>query len=72
MHGIRPRQKVTQADWKGYMAARAERAKDDTLIRFFDTPIPDPETPLSEVPLVALDMETTGLDERRHAIVSIG
>ena len=72
MHGIRPRQKVTQADWQGYMAARAERAQDEMLKRFFDTPMPDPDTPLSEVPMVALDMETTGLDERRHAIVSIG
>ena len=72
MHGIRPRQKVTQADWASYMEARAERAQDEMLKRFFNTPMPDPDTPLSEVPMVALDMETTGLDERRHAIVSIG
>ncbi|NGO90234.1 MAG: 3'-5' exonuclease [Halomonas sp.] len=72
MHGIRPRQKVTQVDWAGYMAARAQRAQDEALQRFFRTPLPDPETPLAQVPMVALDLETTGLDERRHGIVSVG
>lgn len=72
MLDIRPRQKITQADWKGYMAQRAQQAKNPALQQFFGTPLPDPETPISEVPMVALDMETTGLDERRHAIVSIG
>tara|TARA_R110002049_G_scaffold78975_1_gene201530 strand:+ start:897 stop:1622 length:726 start_codon:yes stop_codon:yes gene_type:complete len=72
MRGIRPRQKITQADWAGYMAQRAERASSPALQQFFSTPLPDPETPIAEVPMVALDMETTGLDERRHAIVSIG
>lgn len=32
----------------------------------------DPETPLSEVPLVALDLETTGFDPESDAIVSLG
>ncbi|MDQ7735260.1 3'-5' exonuclease [Halomonas sp. SpR1] len=72
MFGIRPRQKITQADWKGYMAQRAQLAKNPGIQQFFGTPLPDPETPIAEVPMVALDMETTGLDERRHAIVSIG
>ena len=30
------------------------------------------ETPVSEVPFVALDLETTGLSAERHGIVSIG
>ncbi|MCH4810991.1 3'-5' exonuclease [Vreelandella neptunia] len=72
MFGIRPRQKITLADWKGYMAQRAQQAKNPSIQQFFGTPLPDPDTPISEVPMVALDMETTGLDERRHAIVSIG
>ncbi|MBT2771485.1 3'-5' exonuclease [Halomonas sp. ISL-60] len=72
MFGIRPRQKITQADWQGYMAQRAQRGKNPAIQQFFGTPLPDPETPISEVPMVALDMETTGLDERRHGIVSIG
>lgn len=72
MRGIRPRQKVTQADWAGYMAQRAGSAKDPDIKRFFATPLPAPDTPIADVPMVALDVETTGLDERRHAIVSIG
>lgn len=72
MHGIRPRQKVVQANWIGYMAERAEKAHDGALRQFFATPLPSPDTPIAQVPMVALDMETTGLDERRHGIVSIG
>ncbi len=54
------------------MAERAEQTHDDALRQFFATPLPNPDTPIAQVPMVALDMETTGLDERRHAIVSIG
>ncbi|MDN7133096.1 3'-5' exonuclease [Halomonas sp. MC140] len=72
MHGIRPRQKITQADWAGYMAQRLEKARNPAIQNFFGTLLPDPDTPISQVPMVALDMETTGLDERRHAIVSVG
>lgn len=72
MFDIRPRQKVVQADWVHYMAERASRSRDATLTQFFATPLPDSATPIAEVPMVALDMETTGLDERRHGIVSIG
>ncbi|WP_108444987.1 3'-5' exonuclease [Halomonas denitrificans] len=58
--------------WPEYLAKRAELAGDPLLARFFATGMPGPETPIAEAPMVALDMETTGLDERRHAIVSIG
>ncbi|SDO21520.1 3'-5' exonuclease [Vreelandella arcis] len=69
---IRPRQKITQADWAAYMQKRAAVSHEPSLKRFFTTPPPSLDTPIAEVPMVALDMETTGLDERRHAIVSIG
>ncbi|MDN6297517.1 MAG: 3'-5' exonuclease [Halomonas sp.] len=72
MLDIRPRQKVTRADWAAYMNDRAASARNPTIRQFFDTPLPAPDTPIAEVPMVALDMETTGLDERRHAIVSLG
>ncbi|MCB8888827.1 3'-5' exonuclease [Vreelandella malpeensis] len=72
MKGIRPRQRITQTDWAGYLARRADHAQDDMLARFFQARLPAPDTPIADVPMVALDMETTGLDERRHAIVSIG
>jgi DNA polymerase-3 subunit epsilon len=72
MVAIRPRKKITQVDWNAYMQQRASVANDPEIARFFQTPLPGADTPIGEVPMVALDMETTGLDEHRHAIVSIG
>lgn len=69
---IRPRRKISQSDWAAYMQKREPLAKDAAIQRFFATPPPSLDTPISDVPMVALDMETTGLDERRHAIVSVG
>lgn len=69
---IRPRQKIVRADWATYMRARADAARDSAVKRYFATPLPPWDTPIAEVPMVALDMETTGLDERHHAIVSLG
>lgn len=62
----------TVPDWPGYMAQRAGGASHPLLARFFAAGCPAAETPIGEAPLAALDMETTGLDERRHAIVSVG
>lgn len=54
--------------------ARARRGlgEDTALSRYLDTPLPDRSTPLESLPLLALDLETTGLDPDRHHIVSIG
>lgn len=35
-------------------------------------PVVDRQTPVEEVELLALDLETTGLDPRRHEVLSIG
>jgi DNA polymerase-3 subunit epsilon len=59
-------------DWPEYLAARREAAVHPCLKRYFDAGTLSPETPIAEVPMVAMDMETTGLDARRHGIVSIG
>ncbi|MFC3284731.1 3'-5' exonuclease [Litchfieldella rifensis] len=58
--------------WPEYMAQRAADARDTRLQRFFAAGALAPNTPIGDAPLIAMDMETTGLDERRHAIVSIG
>lgn len=63
---------IEQPGWPEYMAGRAREARDERLRRFFEAGVPDPETPLKDVRLVALDLETTGMDVNRHAIVSIG
>ncbi|MEQ5801075.1 3'-5' exonuclease [Halomonas sp. H10-9-1] len=58
--------------WPEYLADRAGRVHCPPLVDYFAAGCPAPTTPIGEVPLVALDIETTGLDPRRHAIVSIG
>lgn len=42
------------------------------LQTWFATPQPSARTPLATLPLLAVDLETTGLDPRRDRIISIG
>jgi DNA polymerase-3 subunit epsilon len=58
--------------WHGYYAEQSRSCKDLRLKAFFEAGVIDPETPLNEVPFVALDFETTGLNPREHSIVSAG
>lgn len=60
------------ADWPEYLANRQAAAHTPLASRYYSCLPPPPETPVSEVPMVALDMETTGMDARRHGIVSVG
>ncbi|MFY0992566.1 3'-5' exonuclease [Halomonas sp. C05BenzN] len=62
----------TVPSWADYLASRAAGARHPLLASYFAAGGASAETPIAEVPLVAMDMETTGLDARRHAIVSIG
>lgn len=59
-------------DWPERMARLAGSAHDARLRRFYKSGCPAADTPLAEVPMVALDFETTGLDPQQHSIVSIG
>ncbi|MFQ3789207.1 3'-5' exonuclease [Halomonas sp. A29] len=59
-------------EWSDYLQRRAAEAQDPLLKAFFAAGCPDPDMPIGEASLVALDLETTGLDVQRHAIVSIG
>lgn len=59
-------------DWAAYIADRQQAARDPRLQAFFRAFKITPAMPLEEAPLVALDIETTGLDPRRHSIISIG
>lgn len=65
------RQSVT-LDWPSRFLELAAEAKDVRLARYYQSGTIDGETPLKDVPLVALDFETTGLDPSKHGIVSIG
>jgi len=66
------RRKEGQSAWPEYMARCAAAARDERLRSFLCSWTLQPTMPLGETPLVALDFETTGLDPRRHSIVSIG
>jgi DNA polymerase-3 subunit epsilon len=58
--------------WADYFARQAQACKTPALKRFYAAGVSAEECPIGEVPLVALDFETTGMDPREHAIVSIG
>lgn len=60
------------SNWPEYLASRAERAREPRLAAFFARGTLDPQRPIGEAPLVAMDFETTGLDAGRHDIVSVG
>lgn len=58
--------------WPRYFERRAGEVGYEPLRAYYQAGCPDPRTAIGKVPLVAVDMETTGLDESRHAVVSIG
>lgn len=65
-------QQGTDRPWPERLSRRAENAKDPRLKAFFAAGCPDGNTPISQVPMVAVDFETTGLDPEQHSIVSVG
>ncbi|AVZ39654.1 MULTISPECIES: exonuclease domain-containing protein [unclassified Dietzia] len=62
-------------DWftrSGRRQRAARRLPDGPLRRYLETPPPAPSTPLADLRLLAVDVETTGLDPRRHRVLSVG
>ncbi|WP_462322773.1 3'-5' exonuclease [Halochromatium sp.] len=66
------RQQQASPNWAEYFSRQAEACRTPALKAFYAAELPAEERPIGEVPLVALDFETTGLNPREHAIVSIG
>jgi len=58
--------------WAEYFATQAQVCRTPALKRFYAAGVAGEEQPIKDVRLMALDLETTGLDPREHAIVSIG
>lgn len=59
-------------DWPAVFAQLAQTARDPRLVRFYQAGTVSADTPLEQAPLLALDVETTGLDSRKDSIVSVG
>ncbi|MGG5257890.1 exonuclease domain-containing protein [Phycicoccus avicenniae] len=62
--------------WRRGVPARRERAlrrcAPGPLHDLLDGPVPARDTPLDELPLLAVDIETTGLDARHDRVLSVG
>ena len=71
-HLLRPQAETVPFDWPARYAELAHTANDPRLKKFYAAGIPDATTPLRHTRLIALDIETTGLDPIRDGIVSIG
>lgn len=58
----------------GGRSGRSPRSKFATgaLKEFYEVPAPHPSTSFDQLPLLAVDVETTGLKPEQHQIVSIG
>ena len=63
---------TTTLPWPERFKALAMSAKDERLKDFYDAGCVSVDTPIKDVPMVAVDFETTGLDPNQHSIVSIG
>ncbi|MGO1462284.1 MAG: 3'-5' exonuclease [Marinobacter sp.] len=58
--------------WPEQYQALANSAQAEVLKAFYEAGCVSADTPMSDVPMVALDFETTGLAADSHSIVSIG
>lgn len=59
-------------DWQVMFAEWAEEAPEGPLKRYYQAGIVAPNTALKDTPLLALDLETTGLDPSKDEIISLG
>ncbi len=59
-------------DWTAYYHRQHLQARAEIIKNFYQHPPPEPNSLLSSIPLVALDLETTGLNWEEDSIVSVG
>lgn len=67
-----PPEAAPTSDWQARFRVLADSASDERLKAFYAAGMVSGDTPLAQVPLMALDVETTGLDPVKDGIVSIG
>lgn len=63
---------ITTLPWPEQYQALASSAQAPVLKAFYEAGCVPADTPMADVPMVALDFETTGLEANSHSIVSIG
>ncbi|WP_432695916.1 3'-5' exonuclease [Marinobacterium sp. YM272] len=59
-------------DWAKRFKELAERTKHPKLREFYEAGAVAADTPIDQVPMIAMDFETTGIDPSKDDIVSIG
>lgn len=59
-------------DWQSYYQQQAAQTRQPLLQQFYRAGMVAADTAISQVPLMAIDFETTGLDPAKNSIVSIG
>jgi len=70
--GTPPAEGSRALDWPLGMRQLLAATRDPRLQAYYRAGAPEGSTPLHEAPLMALDVETTGLDPERDGILSIG
>lgn len=68
-----PAKQQTDAEsWVEYFARQVGRCRTPAVSRFYAAGVSEAGRPIGDIPLMALDFETTGLDPKGNAIISIG
>lgn len=52
--------------------AKAARTAHGALADYYRQPVPEPTTPIAALPMLAIDVETTGLKPGQDAVLSVG
>lgn len=63
---------LSAVDWPARFHELAASARHPALKQYYQAGVPDAATAIANVPMVAMDFETTGLDPQQGGIVSIG
>lgn len=61
-----------KSGWPAFYALQARTCRNPALRAYYQAGCPAAELAIGAAPLLALDVETTGLDAQRDAIVSLG
>jgi len=65
-------QEVATQDWPQTFARLKEETKNPLLKAYYAAGVISGDTPLSQVPFLSIDIETTGLCPKKNGIISIG